>query len=180
MLTLPPIQSWQAIHPLIVHFPIVLLLVAPIFIVIGAALKPERSFPYLLTALILMTLGTVSAWAAASSGEAAGEAAGMIPSARAVLEQHEDLAELTDLAFSTLTLIFGCIVFIPRFLGRENSRAISTVLPLVFLIFYAAGAVSLANTAHQGGVLVHELGVRAQIQSGAVAAEYTPQSEDRE
>ena len=31
------------------------------------------------------------------------------------------------------------------------------------------GAISLANTAHQGGRLVHELGVRAQMQPGTVA-----------
>lgn len=30
-----------------------------------------------------------------------------------------------------------------------------------FLAFYLAGTMVLANTAHQGGRLVHELGVRA-------------------
>ena len=59
MLTLPPIPSWQAIHPLVVHFPIALLLIAPVFILIGIALKPERRFPFLLVALILMALGTL-------------------------------------------------------------------------------------------------------------------------
>ena len=58
MPTLPPIPSWQAIHPLIVHFPIVLLLIAPLFIVMGVVPRPARSFPFLLVALILMTLGT--------------------------------------------------------------------------------------------------------------------------
>lgn len=176
MLTLPPIPSWQAIHPLIIHFPIALLLVAPLFIIIGVLRKPNLSFPFLLVALILMALGTVSTLAAASSGQAAGELAENIPQAKAVLEQHEELAEITEIAFSALTLIFASILFVPRLLKREPTRAISTVLPLVFLLFYATGAVSLANTAHQGGRLVHELGVRAQIQPGAV----TIQAEERE
>jgi uncharacterized membrane protein len=171
MLTLPPIPSWQAIHPLIVHFPIVLLLIAPLFIVIGVVLKPARSFPFLLVALILMALGTVSTFVAASSGEAAGELAENVPQAKAVLEQHQEQAETTEIAFSALTLIFASILFVPRLLKREPTRAISTVLPLVFLIFYATGAISLANTAHQGGRLVHELGVRAQMQPGAIAIE---------
>jgi uncharacterized membrane protein len=171
MLTLPPIPSWQAIHPLIVHFPIALLLIAPLFIVIGVLRKPEPSFPFLLVALILMALGTASTFVAASSGEAAGELAENVPQAKAVLEQHEELAETTEIAFSALTLIFASILFVPRLLKREPTRAISTVLPLVFLMFYATGAISLANTAHQGGRLVHELGVRAQMQPGSVAVE---------
>jgi uncharacterized membrane protein len=170
MLTLPPIPSWQAIHPLVVHFPIALLLIAPVFIVIGVALKPERSFPFLLTALILMTFGTVSTFVAASSGEGAGELVGNAAQAKAVLEQHEELAEITEIAFSALTLIFASILFVPRLLKREPTRAISTILPLVFLIFYATGAVTLANTAHQGGRLVHELGIRAQMQPGGAAS----------
>lgn len=34
-------------------------------------------------------------------------------------------------------------------------------LNLAFLLFYSSGAVLLMNTAHQGGRLVHEFGVRA-------------------
>jgi len=168
MLTLPPIPSWQAIHPLVVHFPIALLLIAPLFIVIGVMLKPARSFPFLLAALFLMALGTVSTFVAASSGEAAGELIENSPQTKAVLEQHEELAEIAEIAFSALTLIFASILFVPKLLKREPTRAISTILPLVFLVFYATGAITLANTAHQGGRLVHELGARAQMLPGAV------------
>lgn len=171
MLTLPPIPSWQAIHPLIVHFPIALLLIAPLFIVIGVVWRPERSFPFLLAALILMTVGTVSTFVAASSGKAAGELVENAPQAAAVLEQHQKLAETTEIAFSALTLIFTAILFVPRLLKREPTRVISMALPLVFLMFYATGAISLANAAHQGGRLVHELGVRVQMQPSAVAVE---------
>ncbi len=167
MLSLPPLPSWQAIHPLLVHFPIALLLVAPVFIVIGLLRKPERGFPFLVAALIVMALGTIGAFVAASSGHAAGKLAGDLPQVEATLEQHEELAQVTEMVFSALSLIFAAILFVPRMLKCAANRTISTVLPAVFLVFYAAGAVSLVNTAHQGGRLVHELGVRAQVQPGA-------------
>ncbi|MGA7412614.1 MAG: DUF2231 domain-containing protein [Bryobacteraceae bacterium] len=170
-MTLPPLPAWQAIHPLIIHFPIALLLIAPLFIAIGAVRKPERSYSFLLFALILMAIGTVSTFVAASSGEAAGRLVENAPQVKGVLEQHEELAESTEIVFSALTLIFASILFVPRLLKLEPARAISTVLPLVFLLFYATGAISLANTAHQGGRLVHELGVTAQVQPHAFGAE---------
>jgi uncharacterized membrane protein YozB (DUF420 family) len=117
--------------------------------------------------LILMGLGTVSIFAAASSGEAAGELSENLPHVRAVLEQHEYLAKTTEIVFSALTLIFAAILFVPKLLRCQQSRAISSVLPLVFLVLYATGTISLVNTAHQGGRLVHELGVRAPMQPGS-------------
>ena len=32
MLQLPPMPTWDAMHPLLIHFPIVLLLISPLFI----------------------------------------------------------------------------------------------------------------------------------------------------
>jgi uncharacterized membrane protein len=114
-----------------------------------------------------MAVGTISTFIAASSGEAAGELAERVPQAKAVLDQHQELAETTEIAFSALTFIFASIVFVPKLLKRNRSRMLSTVLPLVFLVLYATGAVSLANTAHQGGRLVHELGIKAPIHPSA-------------
>jgi len=171
MLALPPMPTWQSVHPLIVHFPIVLLLIAPLFIVIGVTSRPARSFPFLLVALILMALGTASAFVAISSGKAAAERTDHVHQAKTVLGEHQELAETTAGMFLALTLIFASIVFVPKLLKLQPSRAISTVLPLVFLMFYATGAVSLANTSHQGGRLVHELGVRAPIHPRAIPVE---------
>ncbi len=171
-MTLPPIPGWQAIHPLLVHFPIALLLIAPLFIVIGAVRKPERGFPFLLAALILMVCGTASMFAAASSGEAASKIAGEAPVVRAVLEEHEELAGTTEIAFTSLTLIFASILFVPMLLNQQPAPATSRMLPLVFLVFYATGVISLANTAHAGGRLVHELGVRAPMRVEADVTNY--------
>lgn len=166
MLTLPPIPAWPAMHPLIIHFPIVLLLVAPLFIVIGLMRKGEFASPFFLAALLLMTLGTGSTYVAAASGDAAGEQTRDAGQIEAVLEQHEDLALTTEIAFSALTIVFAAMLFLPRLLRRQPTRAIATALSMVFLLFYSTGVISLVNTAHQGGRLVHELGLRAQMQPG--------------
>lgn len=163
MIQLPPIPSWDALHPLIIHFPIGLLLIAPVFIVIGAALKTEKGRPYLIAALIMMVLGTASVFVAVETGEAAGKLAERTPEIKAVLEHHENLAEATQVGFSVLTVIFAAILYVPRLLRRASNRLVGTVLPLVFLVFYGAGMLLLANTAHNGGRLVHEFGVKAMV-----------------
>jgi uncharacterized membrane protein len=163
MIQLPPIPSWDALHPLIIHFPIGLLLIAPVFILIGALLKPEKGRAYLMTALILMVVGTATIFVAVETGEAAGKLAERTPQISAVLEHHEQLAEATQVGFSVLTVLFAAILWVPRLLRRASTRMAVTVLPLLFLVFYGAGMLLLTNTAHNGGRLVHEFGVKAMV-----------------
>ena len=161
----PPIPAWDGLHPLIVHFPIALLLVAPVLVVLGLVFsKSSRGF--FLSALVLMALGTIAVYVAASTGAAAGELAERSRNVGAVIEQHEELAETTRTIFTALTIIFAVILFLPGLLKKNLGRASSAILNIAFLVFYLAGALVLANTAHQGGRLVHELGVRAMVTSG--------------
>jgi uncharacterized membrane protein len=168
---LPPIPSWDGLHPVIVHFPIALLLVAPILILLGTLL-PRRSRPMLVAALILMAIGTTAAWIAVSTGEAAGELAERMTTAEAVVENHEELAETTSAIFTALTAVFAVIVLAPAAFKKELAPKILIPLNLAFLLFYGAGAVVLINTAHEGGRLVHEFGVRAAV-GGATAQNNT-------
>ena len=156
---LPALPSWDGLHPLIVHFPIALLLIAPLFVLIGILVRRGRTF--LWAALLLMAIGTTATFFAVSTGEAAGKLAERTPQINAVLERHEELAETTRAVFSVLTLLFAAILVAPTAFGRLRRPAFETVLPLLFLLFYGAGVALLANTAHNGGRLVHELGVQA-------------------
>ena len=79
MIQMPPIPGWEGLHPLIIHFPIVLLLVAPLLFLVGALLKPEKGRPVLYVALALMVAGTLSVFLAAATGEAAGKLAERTP-----------------------------------------------------------------------------------------------------
>ncbi len=156
---LPPLPSWDGLHPLIVHFPIALLLVAPLFVLLGIVLRRSRLF--LWAALLLMAIGTTATFFAVSTGEAAGKLADRTPQINTVLEQHENLAETTRAVFTALTAIFAAIVVAPTAFRRLQGQMFRVVLPLVFLLCYGAGVLVLANTAHNGGRLVHELGVQA-------------------
>lgn len=161
MLQFPPIPSFDALHPLIIHFPIALLLIAPIFIVVGAALSPSKGRPYLIAAMVLLLVGTASIFLAVETGEAAGKLAQRTPAMEKILENHESLAERTQAGFSVLSVIFVALVGVPWLLKRADTRLTTTILPLAFLVLYSAGGLLLINTAHNGGRLVHEFGLRA-------------------
>jgi uncharacterized membrane protein len=163
MFHMPPIPTWDGLHPLIIHFPIGLLLVAPVLVLIGILMPPKKGRTMLLAAFVLMLLGTISVFIALETGEAAAEIADRTPEINAIIQQHESLAEKTRLTFSILTVAFAAILFVPTLLKREVDRMAHVIYPLVFLCFYLAGAVMLANTAHQGGRLVHEFGVKALV-----------------
>ena len=163
MQAVPPIPNWTELHPLVIHFPIAWLLVAPFFIIAGIVMNPSKGRPFLVAALSLMVLGTVGTVVAVLTGEAAAEVAHRTAAMSAVLERHQELAETTRDIFGLLSAIFASILFVPRFLRRETTTAAARILPLGFLLFYAAGIVVLVNTAHNGGRLVHEFGVHAVI-----------------
>lgn len=164
MFQLPAMPGWDGLHPLIIHFPVALLFVAPLFVLIGALLKPAKGRPILWAALLLMALGTASVFVAIETGEAAGKLADRTPDITAAIEHHEQLAERTRVMFSTLTAAFGILLVVPLLRrGRLPGRLASTVLPLVFLVLYGGGMLLLTQTADQGGRLVHQFGVHALL-----------------
>ena len=167
MFELPPIPAWDGLHPLIVHFPIALLLVAPLFIVLGL-FAGGRHRLFMTSALVLMVLGTAASYVAVSTGEAAGKLADRTPEVNLVLQHHEELAERTRLTFTVLTVVFAGLLAGPAVLRRQVARVPTVVLTLLFLGVYSAGAVVLANTAHNGGRLVHELGVRSLMPASPI------------
>ena len=173
MIQMPVIPPWEGLHPLIVHFPIALLLITPLLVIVGALLTPEKGRIVLYTALGLMLIGTLGTFLAAATGEAAGKLAERTPQVDAVLERHEELADATRAVFAGLTLIFAAIVFAPKVFRKLPGRLVTTALPLIFLLFYGAGMLLLANTAHNGGRLVHEFGVKAMLgpSSGPITGE---------
>lgn len=159
----PPLPSdWSALHPLIIHFPIALLLVAPILVILAMIARAGRR-PYLVSALVLMTLGTIAIYIAVSTGEAAGEMAERMANVEAMVERHEEMAETAQAIFSVLTLVFAGLLIVPALIKRNLEGAFFYGAYAVFLVAYLAGAVVLANTAHAGGLLVHQAGVHAQM-----------------
>lgn len=159
----PPIPPWESLHPIVVHFPIVLLLLSPLFLFIGAILAPAKARPYMISALIILLLGTGSLFLAGSSGEAAASLAERNPAVNAVLTAHEDLASGTEVVFSVLSVLLLGIVVLPAILRCQDTRLTTTFMPLSFLVLYCVGILFVINTAHAGARLVHQYGIHALI-----------------
>jgi len=145
-----------------VHFPIGLLLAAPVLIALGVIFRDGRRL-FSFAALAVMLMGTVAVYVAVETGEAAAELVDRTPQVSAVLERHEELAETTRTLFTILTVVFAAILFLPPLSRRQLRRRAFVLLNLAFLIAYLAATVFLADTGHNGGRLVHELGVRAMM-----------------
>jgi uncharacterized membrane protein len=149
--------GWNGLHVLIVHIPIILLLLAPFFVIVAIGLPAAKRRLFLGSALTLIVLGTAMTFVAVTTGEAARKVVGSAPAIEVALEEHRALAETTRELFCVLTLGFAALLFVPRLLRRELESRINTALLAIYLIFYATGTLFLVHTALQGTVLVREL-----------------------
>lgn len=168
----PPIPQWDGAHPIIVHFPIVLLAVAPLFVVLAMACKPASRW-FAISALLVMLLGAGAVVLASNSGEAAEPYAEAVAGAHDTLERHEELAEQATVTFLVLAAVYFAIVAAQLWLGEKVKHPLVAAAHGVFLVPYVLGLLLLANVAHEGGRLVHEHGVRAPM-SGVTPAEALP------
>ena len=160
------VPDWSSMHPIVTHFPIVLLLVAPLFIVIAAILPPPKGRPFMISAQILLGLGTASLFVAVPTGDAAARLIANEATAQRALQIHENLAIEARGIFVMLFILYVWLLIAPKLIRRDG-RLFSTVLPVSFLLLYCAGLVVLVHAAHQGGTLVHESGVHAGAATGS-------------
>ena len=155
--------AWTGLHPVVVHFPVILLLIAPLLVILGAVLPEARRRPFLASALTLMVLGTSITYLAVATGESAMKFTPPAPAVTALLEEHRSLAEATRELFSVLTLAFAALLLAHGLLRRELDSWVRTSLFAAFLLFYGTGALLLVNTALKGGRLVQLLGARRAV-----------------
>jgi uncharacterized membrane protein len=162
MLTLPP---WEGMHPLVVHFPIALLLFAPALLVVGL-LDRRRRWGWLLAGLLTLAAGTAGSFVAVMSGEATAEAveSTVTPAVRAAIEEHEELGELARTLFAVLTVWLALTLAAVRLPAGVRKAAVPAAAVL-FAAGYAGSAFVLVRAGHEGGRLVHEMGVRAPVAS---------------
>ncbi len=161
----PPLPPWEGMHPLIVHFPLALLLVAPLFVLLG--LLPRVGDWFKWAGLLLLVLGTAGAYVAAEAGEAAAELVVRTPEIAKVLSRHQELAETVEVVFTIVTVVYAVVLVVPavlkktKRLKKDLPRAVPVVGQLVVLVALLLCSLVLANTGELGGRLVHEFGVQA-------------------
>ncbi len=117
-----------------------------------------------------MVLGTAATYVAVSTGEAAGKLADRTPEVNAVLEHHEELAETRGSTSRLLTMVFAGLLAGPRSSSAGSRGPDDACSRSCSSRCYGAGTIVLANTAHNGGRLVHELGVRSLMPAAPLPA----------
>ena len=151
------------IHPLVIHFPIALLIVGALCDAVGIL---GRQDTFLKTGFILLVLGAFASIVAAVSGDAASEVAGKIPNITEDLEQHEDLSTIVAFLSVLFVLIRTHFTLKARFVGTVRA----TYLVLVLLL-----AVLTAAAGYTGGKIVYDYGAGTRnVTSELIEVESTP------
>lgn len=160
MLRPPPLLPWDAAHPAVVHFPVALLMAAPLFILLPVVWRSQAR-GLSLAALLILLLGTAGAFTAVATGDAAEQLAEGAGSIDRVLHRHEETAEAARNYFVVVTLVYAALWAAPLLLRQRFKPAWFAAGSVLVAVACVPGMLILANAAHLGGRLVHELGVRA-------------------
>ena len=169
MFSFPPLPPWDGMHPLVIHLPIALILVTPILVVLALVCR-KCTLGWLRASALLMVLAAIGACLATSTGSAAEDYAEKVPGARDILEEHEELGEAArNFAIGlAAALVIGTGVYWR--LGDKIPRKALITTGVLYLVVHGAAMLVVANASHQGGRLVHEVGVRARLNAGPVTS----------
>lgn len=153
----PPI-----IHPMMVHFPIVLLWGSLFTTVLGFFWRaPDRFFDR--SSFWLLVLGLIAGIWTAATGVISEQFVKWTPTTSALLSTHQTYAVLTGL-FTILALVSRLLARYPRARDTQgrawslnsSGRGRQTILSFVFLV---AAVVMVTMTASVGGTMVYQYGV---------------------
>ena len=158
MAHLTMLPGWDGIPPLLIHFPLTLFFLAPVFVVFAGFAKTTTRQTFLISALTVMLLGSASTYAAFEAGQTAAAAVTPTGELQTVIERHHELASLARSSLTAATLLFGLTLLICMCF-RLQVHELTGVLPLGSVVFYSLGLFWLINTAYHGERLVHEFGV---------------------
>ncbi len=138
-------------HPLVVHFPIALLIfgagAAAMYAVVG------RTF-WRHVLLLAFAAGTVGAWAAVQTGETIYESVEGTPIVEELVEGHREMGEWALwTSAATVAVLCGVMVWNRR-TGRGASARDPVAVRLVVLALALTAAVFVARSGHLGGTMV--------------------------
>lgn len=144
------------IHPMIIHFPIALLIVGFLFDLTGVLFKKEF---FSKAGFYLLILGTLGVAAAYITGNLAGNGIAEAGALKQALETHEDAATLTLWLMIIASVIRIGLVLLKKYQGAFKWIA---------LILFLAGVLSIVRTGFYGGELVfkHAAGIQFNLGAG--------------
>jgi len=142
------------LHPMIVHFPIALLIVGFLFDIAGSITKRES---FTQTAFYLIILGALGVIAAFITGDQAGSGITEEGALKQALENHEDAATITIWIVSIAAAFRIALVLLKKFKG---------VLKMVSLALFLIAVMSIARTGYYGGELVYKHAAGVQLDLG--------------
>ncbi|MGH7132516.1 MAG: DUF2231 domain-containing protein [Phycisphaerales bacterium] len=168
MFNIPPLPPWEGMHPLVVHFPIALLMVAPLLVLL-AAFWPCKAKPLMVAAWIVITIGAGGTVLAAATGEDTKDAVvGAGEGWYGVMRKHARIGETARNAFVGLWALFTLLTAIVLAFGKPVPRGFMYTACGLYLLLHLPAILILVNAAHLGGRLVHEFGARAPMTKGAL------------
>jgi uncharacterized membrane protein len=150
------VPPFNHLHPAIVHFPIALLMTAPLLFLIGALWPAQRRGIHAM-ALLLLILGLLGGLLALATGDAAETFAHRTPELRAAVKDHERAAQWTMALFGLLAATWLIHLGVARFRRQELAPGPARTLFILWLVVSALGVAALLRTGHLGGRMVHEL-----------------------
>ena len=156
------------LHPMIVHFPIALLMVG--FLADAIGLFAKKDF-FTKAGFYLLILGTLGVIATYITGNLAGEGVTEAGALKQALEIHESAATLTLWLMVGAALIRIAMVVLKKYTGIFKWIA--------FAVFFI-GVLSIARTGYYGGELVykHAAGVKFDLGFGNFESSNADNSEN--
>lgn len=142
------------LHPMIVHFPIALLIVGFLAEAVSLIIKKEFFSKAGFYLLILGTLGVVAAY---FSGDFAGDGITETGTLKQALETHEEAATLTLWLMVGAALVRIAFVVLKKYNG---------VFKAIAFALFLVGVISIARTGFYGGELVYKHAAGVQLNLG--------------
>lgn len=140
------------LHPLVIHFPIVCILLAAIFDLVAHFARVDYLHK---TGLALLIGGALLTIPAAYTGESAAERAQHIPEITELLHHHQDLSTIALWLSLMLVVTRIHLVAKKRYIGGRKIVHMTAVAGCAALIMWSA---------YVGGQLVYEHGAGTAVQ----------------
>ena len=158
------------LHPALVHFPIVLILLGTV-VAVAAVMIRRWHLPWL--AAVLLGMGALGAVAATWSGEEDAEGdKGRSAQAGQVLEEHEEWGERARNLALLAAAAAVTAAMLRRFPKASTGVAVLTALAAVGASF------CVAEAGHYGGKLVYEHGIGVNLDSAKTGGTPAPSRKD--